>query len=80
MSDTNTITTRPSGGTDGEVMKMQFRLTFKSGTKTVGEVTGLENRIEASNLTVEDLVENVIKTEQFLERLTGLRVHIEQVQ
>ena len=66
----------------GEVkkeMKLQFKLTFKQGTKTVAEVTGLENRIEAANLTIEDVTENVIKTEQFIERLTGLRLHIEQV-
>lgn len=60
-------------------MKLQFKLTFKSGTKTVSEVIGLENRIDAGNLTIEDVVENVVKTEQFLERLTGLRVHIEQI-
>ena len=60
-------------------MKLQFKLTFKHGTKTVAEVLGLQDRIDAGGLTVEDVVENVVKTEQFLERLTGLRVHIEQV-
>jgi hypothetical protein len=60
-------------------MKMQFKVVFLSGTKTIAEVEGLKDRIDASNLTVEDVTENVLKTEQFLERLTGLRVHIEQV-
>lgn len=60
-------------------MKLQFKVTFKSGTKTVGEVIGLQDRIDAGNLTVEDVVDNVIRTEQFLERLTGLWVHIDQV-
>lgn len=60
-------------------MKMQFKLTFKQGTKTVAEVTGLADRIDAANLTVEDVVEGVAKAEQFIEKLTGLRLHIEQV-
>lgn len=60
-------------------MKLQFKLTFKSGTKTVGEIIGLADRIDAGNLTVEEVTEKVIATEQFLERLTGLRCHIEQV-
>lgn len=61
-------------------MKLQFKVTFKSGTKTVGEVLGLEDRIEASSLTVEEVCEKVIEAEQFLGKLTGLRCYIEQVQ
>lgn len=61
-------------------MKLQFKVTFKSGTKTIAEVAGREDIIDARNLTVEDVVEKVVETEQFLEKLTGLRVHIEQVQ
>jgi hypothetical protein len=60
-------------------MKLQFKLTFKQGTKTVAEVIGLPDRISAGSLTVEDVTEGVVKTEQFVERLTGLRLHIEQV-
>ena len=59
-------------------MKMQFKLTFKQGTKTIGEVTGRENP-DAGNLTISEVTEKVIETEQFIEKLTGLRVHIEQV-
>jgi hypothetical protein len=60
-------------------MKMQFKLTAKSGTKTVAEVVGLEDRIDAGSLTVEEVTEKVVETETFLEKLTGLRWHIEQV-
>jgi hypothetical protein len=60
-------------------MKLQFKVTFKNGTKTVAEIVGREDVVDAGNLTVQDVVENVCETEQFLERLTGLRVHIEQI-
>jgi hypothetical protein len=60
-------------------MKLQFKLTFKAGTKTVAEVLGREDVVDASNLTIEEVVEKVQATEQFIEKLTGLRVHIEQV-
>ena len=59
-------------------MKMQFTVTFKQGTKTVAEVMGRENP-NAGELTINEVVEEVAKAEQFLEKLTGLRVHIEQV-
>jgi len=58
-------------------MKLQFKMTFKNGTKTVAEVVGQKD--VAATLTVGEVVEKVIETEQFLERLTGLRVHIEQI-
>jgi|SRR5580765_621589 len=67
---------------DGEKetdMKLQFRITFRSGSKVVAEVLGLEDKIDASRLSVEEVTAKVIETEQFLEKLTGLRVHIEQV-
>jgi hypothetical protein len=60
-------------------MKLQFKVTAKSGTKTVSEVTGREAGIDAANLTVEEVVQRVHETEAFLEKLTGLRWHIEQV-
>lgn len=59
-------------------MKLQYKITFKRGTKTVAEVLGNED-IEAAKFTVDDVYRKVIATEQFLEQLTGLRVHIEQV-
>lgn len=60
-------------------MKLQFKLTFKQGTKTVAEVIGREDCPNAANLTLEELHDGVVKTEQFVEKLTGLRLHIEQV-
>lgn len=60
-------------------MKVQFQIVVKNGLKTVAEVTGREEGVDAGTITVADLTENVIRTEQFLERLTGLRWHINQV-
>jgi hypothetical protein len=60
-------------------MKLQFKVTAKSGTKTVAEVTGREGGVEAATLTVDDMVRGVHEAEAFLEKLTGLRWHIEQV-
>lgn len=59
-------------------MKLQFNVTFKRGTKTVAVVEG-QRVIDAANLTIAEVVENVTEAEAFLEKLTGLRVHIEQV-
>lgn len=59
-------------------MKMQFKVTFKRGTKTVAEVLGTENNA-AERLTLGDVVDGVRESEALLEKLTGLRVHIEQV-
>lgn len=59
-------------------MKLRFNITFKSGQKVVAVVEG-KTDVEAANLTVADVHERTIETEQFLEKLTGLRVHIEQV-
>ena len=61
-------------------MKLRFRITFKASTETVAVVEGRESGIDAADLTVADVHEGVINAEQFLERLTGLRVHIEQVE
>jgi hypothetical protein len=60
-------------------LKVRFMLTFKQGPKTIAEVKGMEDVISATGLTLEDVTENVIKTEQFLEKLTGLRCHIQQI-
>lgn len=59
-------------------MKLKFKITFKRGTKTIAEVTGLDE-VPVDRLTVGDMVERVTDTEQFLDKLTGLRCHIEQV-
>lgn len=59
-------------------MQLKFKITFKRGLKIVAEVTG--DAKDASDLTVGEVVERVIETEAFLEKLTGCRVHIEQVQ
>jgi hypothetical protein len=58
-------------------MKLAFRIVFKKGPKVVAEVEG--DGKDAGQLTVQEVTETVVATEQFLERLTGLRVHIEQV-
>ena len=60
-------------------MKLQFKVTVKASTKTVAEVVGREG-IPVDKLTVKDMVSGVEEAEQLLERLTGLRWHIEQVQ
>lgn len=59
-------------------MKLQFKVTFKDGPNVVSEVTGRHGGVDAENLTIAD-VGRVVETEQFLERLTGLRCHIEQI-
>lgn len=56
-------------------MKLQFKVVAKRGAETVAEILGRDD-VAAAGLTVEDVTE----TEQFLERLTGLRFHIEQIQ
>lgn len=58
-------------------MKLKFKLTFKRGPKVVSEVDGHE--VDTGDLTVADCYERIIETEQFIEKLTGLRLHIEQV-
>lgn len=42
-------------------------------------VEGVESETLAQHLTIEDAMDQVPKTEAFLEKLTGLRVHISQV-
>lgn len=59
-------------------MQLQFEVVFKQGTKEVARVTGRRNP-DAASLTIADVTERVIETEQFLEKLTGVRCHINQV-
>ena len=59
-------------------MELRFRLVFKSGTKVIATVEG-QRDVRAGDLTVAEVVEQVQQTEQFIEKLTGYRLHIEQV-
>jgi hypothetical protein len=58
-------------------MKIAFKVVFLKGPKVVAEIIG--DAKGAEDLTVAEVTENVIATEQFLEKLTGHRVHIEQI-
>lgn len=58
-------------------MKLAFKIKFLKGTKVIAEIIG--DTKGAEDLTVAEVTERVIETEQFLEHLTGHRVHIEQV-
>lgn len=61
-------------------MELQFDVVFKKGTKEIARVSGSKlSEIVSNNLTIGELVEKVTETEQFLEKITGVRVHIEQV-
>jgi hypothetical protein len=61
-------------------VKFKFNVIFKKGSKVIAEVKGGEMpEIVTGMLTLQELTEKVIETEQFLEKLTGMRVHIEQV-
>lgn len=52
---------------------MKFKIIFKRRMNTVAEVKGRE--VEKSCITLHDY-EKIIETEQFLEKILGLRVHI----
>lgn len=54
---------------------IKFKLTVKRGQEVLAEVEGIEKELDA--LSVGDVTERVIETEAYLERLLGLRVHIE---
>lgn len=55
--------------------KIRFTVTVKSGAKTLAMVVGLDK--EPDFISVADVGEKIIETEQLLERLTGLRFHID---
>ena len=57
--------------------ELRFNITFKRGPNTVAVVEG-QRAIQLEDITVGEVTEDVLRTEKFLERLTGLRVHIEQ--
>lgn len=52
----------------------QFTITFKQGTETVAVVYG--NGVDTDRFSIKD-ISKVPAIEQLLERLTGLRVHIQ---
>lgn len=54
---------------------IRFTLTFKRGPKTVAVVEGHPRELEG--LHIGDVTDRVMETEAYLERLTGLRVHVE---
>jgi hypothetical protein len=56
-------------------MKLRFNVVFKRGARTVHEIEGIRE-VDGDDITVGELGEKVIQTEQFLEKLTGLRCHI----
>jgi hypothetical protein len=60
---------------ESEMPELKFKLTFKRGPDTMAEIIGVPRTLDA--LTAGDVGERIIETEQYLERLTGLRVHIE---
>lgn len=60
-------------------MKVRYKMTVKNGPKTVATIEGREGGVDASRLTIGDVVEGVAEAEALLERLTGLRFHIEQM-
>jgi len=61
-------------------MNLKFQIVFVDMGKEVMSIPGHEISEERSAaLTIGELVEKVHETEAFLEKLTGLRVHINQV-
>lgn len=60
-------------------MKLQFQIVAKNGQKVLATIDGRPDLDTAGRLTVEEVVEKVAETEQFLEKLTGLRFHINQI-
>jgi len=56
-------------------VKFKYRITVKKGLTTLHVVEG--RPIPADQITVEEASTKIIETEAFLERLTGLRFHID---
>lgn len=57
---------------------IRFQIVVKEGVDTRATVEGREHVLTTDSLTVGD-VERIPEVEAFLERLTGLRFHIEQM-
>jgi hypothetical protein len=60
-------------------MQLQFNLTFKRGPKTVATIEG-QRTVDAGQLTVAEMSEKIPEVEQFIEKLTGVRLHIEHTE
>lgn len=58
---------------------MRFEMVFKKGPLEVGRIIG-DRDVPKEDLTVGEMADDVVKTEQFLEKLTGFRVHINVVE
>ena len=60
------------------MQRLKFQITVKRGPLLVTRIQG-PALLDPSELTLEEASEKVLQTEAFLEKLTGLRFHIEQV-
>jgi len=60
------------------MFKLQFSITFKKGNKSVAMIEG-DRTIGLETLTIEDVTQRIEETEDFLQKLTGFKVEIEQV-
>jgi|GEM_PF-5148711 hypothetical protein len=60
------------------MFKLQFSITFKKGNKSVAVIEG-DRTIGLETLTIEDVTQRIEETEDFLQKLTGFKVEIEQV-
>ena len=60
------------------MFKLQFSITFKKGNKSVAVIEG-DRSIGLETLTIEDVTQRIEETEDFLQKLTGFKVEIEQV-
>ena len=58
-------------------MELKYSLTFKRGEETVATIVGYP--VSPGSVTVEDATSKIIEAEHYLEKMTGLRVHINQV-
>lgn len=56
-------------------MRLTFTLTFTQGTTVVATVVGTPRDVQA--VTILDVTERRAEVEQYLEKLTGLRCHIQ---
>ena len=60
------------------MFKLQFSITFKKGNKSLAVIEG-DRTIGLETLTIEDVTQRIEETEDFLQKLTGFKVEIEQV-
>jgi hypothetical protein len=58
-------------------VKVKFHLTVKRSTETLAIVPGYP--VDAETLNAVEITQKILETEQFLEKLTGCRVHIDML-